>query len=171
MSSEKRHNPYVIAAEYAHEEWRAEQKLARAVIINAIRDSQQSTHRTARDGAVAWLASDAVEECSFLWWLGFLSDRPEGVAETIRGRLGETFKPINRVDASFSNQHERKRYLRCTRDEAAREKIAAAVSERWHRMRTDPNQTEFLEWRRKQRVALDRLMRERRQQKKKAEGD
>jgi len=82
--------------------WVGEQKLARAVIINGLREAAHSHQLCYRADALAWLLSDSTEPCSFLWWLAFLTDKPDDLADYIRRKVDlSTLKMRSTVDASL----------------------------------------------------------------------
>lgn len=81
--------------------WVAEQKLARAVIVNGLREAAHSHQLCHRADALSWLLSDSIEPCSFLWWLAYLTDSPEGTADYIRRKVDlSALRTRTLVDAS-----------------------------------------------------------------------
>ncbi len=67
--------------------WTGEQKLARAVILNGLREAAHGSQPHRRADALSWLLSDSSEGCSFFWWLSFLTDDVEGMADYIRRKV------------------------------------------------------------------------------------
>lgn len=101
MSSEKRENQYRVDPSFVSHSWVGEQKLARAVILNGLRDAAHGVQPAHRADALAWLLSDDTDPCSFLWWLAFLSDNPEDIADIIRRKVDlKKLRPRLLVDAS-----------------------------------------------------------------------
>lgn len=127
-----RHNDrpvYQIDPSFANPTWSSEQKLARAVILNGIRDAVRAVHPAHNADALSWFQSDSTEPCSFLWWLGFLTDSVDGVAEHIRKRLPTHPLALRNVAIETDG------FYKLTRSESHRAKLSESSRAYWDKRR------------------------------------
>jgi hypothetical protein len=104
--------------------WTGEQKLARAVILNGLREAAFSAQPHRRADALAWLLSDSSEGCSFFWWLSFLTDDVEGIADYIRRRVD-----LNQIKTRSPQKEEGPRKI----SEDHRVAISEAITQNWEK--------------------------------------
>jgi|688.fasta_scaffold79513_6 hypothetical protein len=124
MSSVKRNNVETFTADPQSERhaWTGEHKLARAVILNGLREAAHAPYPHQRADALSWLLSDSTEPCSFFWWLSFLTDDVEGISSVIRKKVD-----LNQIKTRSAQCAEGQRTI----SEEHRAAIGKAITNSW----------------------------------------